>query len=700
MKIPLVTLLLVLSALPTTTAAPADPGAPEGGSLARAVALAKEGTRLQALRLGIDLDAAPVPDVRHEGPSEAAFALLARHGAVADEGQAARLRALDGLPDAQRVALTRVLDAFLAFEDSTRLVYAAGVEAPDFAPGIVARGRLLEAAILLEEAFPPRATSGVVCGLVVPPALALDLEGCDNTYADPAALSIDVGGADTYLNNAGGNHLGAGDDCDPLWRARAAALLDFGGNDRYLSQGQCAGRNGGGAIGQGFLLDAAGDDLYVSNASAANGGGYLGGSGFLLDAGGSDAFQGGSSGVNGGGFLAGIGLLVDAGGHDAYDALGWGANGGGSFYGSGLLLDGSGNDRYTARDDGVNGGANGGTGALLDLAGDDVYEACCDFVNGGAQSGVGLLLDAGGSDSYREGAVEPTRDETRVKGNGAQVDVHPLASNPALRVDADGTCTLYNDMDRDGAADPGEALVRVPCRADPTVEQGADGRCRVYNDTDGDGTRDASDEPGTAVSCPAASGPVPILVPAFGHSGSVPALSTPGVPARNVTTPPVGTPATCTASACAAPTVLPATQTPPLGETCVQPILCIGPVAPQPLTPPVTVPPLCALAPLCLPPVTLVESQTVGVPGASSVPLTRPVTVSVASTGFAGEVAPNPGESRTVGPIVLQVGPVPVTLCPSGCVVPAGPHATLAGSVTVTVVVEGQTFTQTVPVSL
>lgn len=70
-----------------------------------------------------------------------------------------------------------------------------------------------------------------------------DLVGVPNTYAVDCPLIVDVGGNDTYTNNAGGVNGGA------------AAVIDLGGDDRYAGN-RASGANGGGSAGAGFLFDA------------------------------------------------------------------------------------------------------------------------------------------------------------------------------------------------------------------------------------------------------------------------------------------------------------------------------------------------------------------------------------------------------------------------------------------------------------
>ena len=237
----------------------------------------------------------------------------------------------------------------------------------------------------------------------------------------------------------------------------------------------------------------------------------------------------------------------------------------------------------------------------------------------------------------------------------------PVAANPAVATNPNGTCTIYNDANANHAVDGGEAIATVPCSA--------------------------SD--------------VPISTPPESVGQSVPGTSTPGVPGKTITTDPVVTPATCTLQACTQPTVIPAQSTPPAPQQCVPPLVCVGPIGPQPLTPEETVAPLCTLASaICFPPTEIVPSTTVVTPGVPPQVLTPPISVSVSTTGFTGAIEPNAGEFTSIGPLTLQVGPVPVTLCPSSCPVPVPPEGRLAGSVTITVVTGSQTLTQTVPVNV
>jgi hypothetical protein len=72
-----------------------------------------------------------------------------------------------------------------------------------------------------------------------------------NVYAEDAALILDLGGDDLYLNNAGGTRPGM-----PV-----SLVIDFEGNDRYTGRENFS--QGAGLLGGGFLLDLGGSDTFV-----------------------------------------------------------------------------------------------------------------------------------------------------------------------------------------------------------------------------------------------------------------------------------------------------------------------------------------------------------------------------------------------------------------------------------------------------
>jgi hypothetical protein len=202
-----------------------------------------------------------------------------------------------------------------------------------------------------------------------------------NVYTEDAALILDLGGDDLYLNNAGGTRPGM-----PL-----ALVIDWEGNDRYITKESFS--QGAGVLGGGFLIDLAGNDVFVS-----------------LD------------GSQGAGFF-GMGFLYHGGGNSVYDARSF-SQGTGQM-GIGLLLGREGNDLYLCSHHGQGLGLFGGAGILIDKAGDDYYRmggSEPDFrdpsrstvsmgqgfgegirpekVKYGVPGGIGMLIDEGGADTY------------------------------------------------------------------------------------------------------------------------------------------------------------------------------------------------------------------------------------------------------------------------------------------------------------
>lgn len=232
-------------------------------------------------------------------------------------------------------------------------------------------------------------------------------------------LTLDLGGDDLYLNNAGG--AGAGIALCPLnvgamphgcgYGTAAAAAVDLAGDDTYYNDQESEGAqvavqmsHGSSFLGIGVLRDLAGNDTYTAIATPP--------------ATGNQVAQGCS--------LFGVGLLVDDAGADRYTALEhdrvfsrqW-AHGGGAFGGVGVLLDGDGDDAYLQQADGIDKYNQYGqgvgdllaAGALLDLAGDDVVEVRQSihpaaekdgdmWVQGMGLDGVGVIVDLAGDDAY------------------------------------------------------------------------------------------------------------------------------------------------------------------------------------------------------------------------------------------------------------------------------------------------------------
>lgn len=233
----------------------------------------------------------------------------------------------------------------------------------------------------------------------------------DNVYEDDAAIIIDLGGNDRYLNRAGGNSLGI-----PF-----SVVIDFSGDDVYFSQENWS--QGAGLLGGGFLIDLNGDDLY-SAPHFSQGAGFWG-VGVLVDQEGSDVYK--SKTLSQGAASFGIGLLAEGSGEDRYIAAQF-AQGFGFVKGFGAVVEREGADHYFAggvypdfRDPDKSYvslsqgfgfgarpgeffvGASGGIGLLADASGNDVYVG--DYFSQGSSYwfALGALVDGGGHDKYISG---------------------------------------------------------------------------------------------------------------------------------------------------------------------------------------------------------------------------------------------------------------------------------------------------------
>ncbi|RJQ40487.1 MAG: PDZ domain-containing protein [Nitrospiraceae bacterium] len=232
-----------------------------------------------------------------------------------------------------------------------------------------------------------------------------------NVYKKDAALIIDLGGDDLYLNNAGGTREGM----------PAALVVDFSGNDRYVSKDNFS--QGAGVLGGGFLLDLGGNDTFVS-LDGSQGAGFWG-IGILYHGDGNSVLN--SRSFSQGTAQMGLGIAINGRGDSKYSCL-YGGQGYGLFGGAGILIDKAGNDYYHLgglesdfRDplkatqsmgqgfghgirpaNGIN-GIPGGIGILADEQGNDIYIA--DYFAQGSSYyyGLGILHDKSGNDQYISG---------------------------------------------------------------------------------------------------------------------------------------------------------------------------------------------------------------------------------------------------------------------------------------------------------
>lgn len=238
---------------------------------------------------------------------------------------------------------------------------------------------------------------------------------CDDEYNASVnrVIQIDLGGNDTYLNNAGGADSANPAVTTDLDEAREHMLVAISvdlsvdlhsGFDTYSSARVST--QGAAPNGIGILFDDGGNDGYTATAGSGQGQGSLQGIGVLVDLAGDDTYNAGqlAQGSESGGYLLDLG----EGGNDTYSA-GTGSQGGQAVpFPAGslppVLFDAGGSDTYT-----VLGIGQGVGGYLIDVSGNDTYAATGsprqDFLDGWAQ-GVGFvvndgfLIDGGGNDYY------------------------------------------------------------------------------------------------------------------------------------------------------------------------------------------------------------------------------------------------------------------------------------------------------------
>lgn len=289
-----------------------------------------------------------------------------------------------------------------------------------------------------------------------------------NVYSEDAALILDLGGDDVYLNNAGGTRPGMNISLVVDWSGNdlyfskssfsqgagllgGGFLIDLGGNGTFSSMDGSQGAGfwgigilhhkggnssfssrtfaqGVGQMGIGYLWNGSGDDIYLCS-EYGQGLGLFRGAGVLIDRAGSDYYklgglesdfrdplkstvsmgQGFGKGVRPDkdslGVSGGIGLLIDQEGNDTYIAD-YFAQGASYYYGIGILNDLSGNDRYISGRYAQGAGIHSSVGILLDRKGDDFYYASYGVAQGmGHDYGVGYLEDSQGNDHYLGGTL-------------------------------------------------------------------------------------------------------------------------------------------------------------------------------------------------------------------------------------------------------------------------------------------------------
>ena len=230
-------------------------------------------------------------------------------------------------------------------------------------------------------------------------------------YDKDAALILDLGGNNLYINNTGGTRPDI-----PV-----AMVIDWGGHNRYIARENFS--QGAALFGGGFLIDLGGHSTFVALDGSQGAG--LWGIGLLYHGGSSSVFQARS--VSQGVGQMGVGLLVGGGGHDSYSCL-YGGQAFGLFGGAGILINRGGNNTYRLgglqpdfrdpkkstvsmgqgfgygwRTEGDKMGVPGGIGVLIDEKGDDTFIA--DYFAQGASYyyGIGILDNRGGNNRYIAG---------------------------------------------------------------------------------------------------------------------------------------------------------------------------------------------------------------------------------------------------------------------------------------------------------
>jgi hypothetical protein len=228
-----------------------------------------------------------------------------------------------------------------------------------------------------------------------------------NTYREEAALLVDFGGDDLYLNKAASASLDG---------AAASVLIDVAGNDRYLASGRAQACAAGGVA---ALVDMGGDDVYVSGHYSQ--GAALGGFSFFCEEGGDDRYTG-QLGVQGFSIF-GYSVFAECGGRDTYRCAAMG-QGCASTLGVTVLAEGGGDDTYRAGGEygfyvgwdsscaqGAASGMRpwpphgkrtvyGGVALLSEAGGNDTYH-CYNIGQGGSYIfALGMLVDGAGDDVY------------------------------------------------------------------------------------------------------------------------------------------------------------------------------------------------------------------------------------------------------------------------------------------------------------
>jgi len=259
-----------------------------------------------------------------------------------------------------------------------------------------------------------------ICGVGV----LLDVAGNDHYKARQQCQGAGQFGFGALIDLAGDDKYRARWSAQGCGYFGVGLLIDAAGGDDYLLGAD--GQGFGGVGGVGVLADAAGDDRYtaqpdsresgrpsyhsegkvsVSNAQGcamgrrgdgADGHNWAGGLGALLDAKGNDTYVSGNWSM-GTGYWFGMGALWDGGGNDSYDGHVW-TQGSGAHFCIGVLIDEGGDDKHKAERSGLSFGHDFAITILLNAGGKDEYTCPGDGGGFSINRSVSLLVDTGGGD--------------------------------------------------------------------------------------------------------------------------------------------------------------------------------------------------------------------------------------------------------------------------------------------------------------
>lgn len=301
-------------------------------------------------------------------------------------------------------------------------------------------------------------------GALMGAALVLDMSGNDVYRSVRPAQGSGVFGVGALVDYQGQDVYDAYTNSQGFGDTGIGILIDGSGDDRYscFSQSQACGLT----LGAGILAELGGNDLYVANdeqidfpspqssahnVSMSQGAGYGlradfsdghslgGGLGFLLDAAGDDVYSCAVFG-QGVGYWQGIGAVCDIAGRDRYSGM-WYVQGACAHFAIGYLEDRQGDDVYKATMNMAQGaGHDFSVGWLTDGGGNDSYSAPNLSLGAGNASGIGVFWEISGDDTYASSGT------TLGKANPGEGAFRSQAICMGVFVDEKGSDTYPKDL--------------------------------------------------------------------------------------------------------------------------------------------------------------------------------------------------------------------------------------------------------------